>query len=209
MAGRHQQLFQWEAEERVEEKGMIGGYIPVYEKKQRDRSWEQGHNQNRVTYRGVSPEIADRIRTVALSLQVNTGDVARAFLEFSQDCYSRGEIILTPRPKAQRMTLFSADKKAIGWKDQKSWSTGKIQSNTGKPGKKGSAETWRTQVAYRGIPSQLQVEIKNQAEALTIPQGELVTVYFQFALHAYELGRLTLSPTAAQAASLDTNWGMA
>ena len=210
MAGRHQELFQWEQqEEEIPQNGMIGGFIPVYEKKKRNRNWEQQHNHTRVTYRGVPQHLVETIKEVAETLQVNTGDVARAFLEFGLNCLEEEEIQLNPKPKAQRMTLFPKEGKAIGWKDQKSWNTGKTKLNlSNKAMRQTDDEHWRNLVSYRGIPQSMHENIKQQADELSIPQGELVTVLFQYAVHAYELGRLSLNPTAPQSAQLETKWGI-
>ncbi len=60
--------------------------------------------------------------------------------------------------------------------------------------------------SYRGIPQELHLAVKHLAEEYSIPLGEMVTVLFQYAVRAYELGRLSLSPTTAQSVQLNTKW---
>ena len=205
MAGRHQQLFQWDKqEEEIPQNGMIGGFIPVYEKKKRNRNWEKANNNLRATYRGVPEALIENIKEIAANLQVNTGDVARAFLEFGINCFEEGEIQLNPKLKAQRMTLFPKEGKAIGWKDKKSWNVGKANQQI--KIKAATGDSWRSLVSFRGIPRELHQAVKSLAEQYSIPQGELVTVFFHYALHAYELGRLSLIPTTSQTAQLDAEW---
>ena len=206
MAGRHQQLFQWDTQEQKEMNGMIGGFIPVYEKKKRNRNWEKANNNLRVTYRGVPEALIENIKEIAENLQVNTGDVARAFLEFGLNCFEEGEIQLNPKLKAQRMTLFPKEGKAIGWKDKKSWNTGNVKANQPIKMKAATSDSWRNLVSYRGISQETHQAVKSLAEQYSIPQGELVTVFFHYALHAYELGRLSLNPTTSQTAQLDAEW---
>ena len=62
----------------------------------RNRDWEAEQRKRGVvaTYRGIPPELQDRIKAVASELGVNIGDVARRLLEYALDAYDAGDLEL-------------------------------------------------------------------------------------------------------------------
>ena len=73
----------------------------------RNRDWER--TQYRVTYRGISPELHEALKAIAIELSVPVGDVARAFLEHGLEAYKSGDLVLAPRPRLSahnNMTLY-------------------------------------------------------------------------------------------------------
>jgi hypothetical protein len=47
---------------------------------------------------------------------------------------------------------------------------------------------------YRGIPPELQAELRAEAQALGVPLDELASVFLQHGLQTYQAGELSLSP---------------
>ena len=81
-------------------------FIPTAEpRKRRERGWEQAHRAEIATYRGIPLETHQALIRIANALGVPVDEVARAFLEFSLGQYEAGQLVLSPYPKAQRMTL--------------------------------------------------------------------------------------------------------
>lgn len=158
--------------------------LPVAEQRQRDRAWEKKHQDQKVVYRGVDPKAALRVREIAEELNVPAGEVARAFLEFGLDAYSRGDLDLDPRlnPERLRMTLFPKGdlpkRKALGKK------------------KKAKEEAWRVITTWRNFSAELKEEIGVLASAkgLDVPVGELVSAFLLYAFKAYDSGDLELQP---------------
>lgn len=76
--------------------------------KRRDRSWEAGQRKRGVvaTYRGIPPELQERIKAVASEHQVNIGDVARRFLEYALEAYDAGELQLQAVSETPKRTLY-------------------------------------------------------------------------------------------------------
>ena len=158
--------------------------LPVAEQRQRNRGWEKKNQDQKVVYRGVDPKAALRVREIADELKVPAGEVARAFLEFGLDAYSRGDLDLDPRlnPERLRMTLFPKGKqprrKALGKK------------------KKAREEAWRMVTTWRNFSAELKHEIGVLAseERLDVPVGELVSAFLHYALKAFDTGDLVLQP---------------
>ncbi len=48
--------------------------------------------------------------------------------------------------------------------------------------------------SYRGIPEQLDQQVKAIAQELKVPVGEVVRVLLEYALSAYAMGELLLNP---------------
>ena len=74
----------------------------------RDRGWEAEQRKRGIvaTYRGIPPELQDRIKAVASELGVNIGDVARRFLEYALAAYDAGEIDLRASIVSIKRTLY-------------------------------------------------------------------------------------------------------
>ena len=160
--------------------------LPVAEIRQRDRAWERRHLNKKVVYRGIDPYAALRVREIADELNVPTGEVARALLEYGLDAYSHGEMDLTPRPNPARlrMTLYPSDDVPVQ-----------------KTGRKSKRETtpeqrWRVITTWRNFSPELKHEIGVLAsdEGLDVPVGELVSAFLQYALKVYDAGNLELQP---------------
>jgi len=49
-------------------------------------------------------------------------------------------------------------------------------------------------VTYRGIPTELQKQLKQVAEEHSVPVGEVARRFLEYGLAAYEAGELTLRP---------------
>lgn len=75
---------------------------------QRNRDWE--NRQDRVTYRGIPPELNDELKALAEELSVPIGDVVRAFLEYGLAAHERGDLTLKPHLRIGKMTLFPGDR---------------------------------------------------------------------------------------------------
>jgi hypothetical protein len=160
--------------------------LPVAERRQRDRAWERRHQNKKAVYRGVDPKAALRVREIADDLNVPTGEVARALLEYGLDAYSHGEMDLTPRPNPARlrMTLYPSDDSPI----QK---TGKATKRKSTP-----EQAWRVITTWRNFSPELKHEIGVLAsdQGLDVPVGELVSAFLQYALKVYDAGNLELQP---------------
>jgi len=74
----------------------------------RDRTWEAEQRKRGVvaTYRGIPPELQDRIKAVAGEHQVKIGDVVRRFLEYALEAYDAGELALQAVPEPPKRTLY-------------------------------------------------------------------------------------------------------
>ncbi|MBT4456959.1 MAG: hypothetical protein HOC56_01650 [Anaerolineae bacterium] len=160
--------------------------LPVAVPRQRGRVWERKHQGEKVVYRGVDPNAALRVRQIADELQVPTGEVARALLDYGLAAYSRGGLNLSPRPNPARlrMTLFPSENTPA----RKVRKAGKR-----KPAKE---ESWRVITTWRNFSPELKDEIGVLAseKGLDVPVGELVSAFLQYALKAYARGDLALNP---------------
>lgn len=174
------------------------------EKPPRDRSWEQANRP--LLLRGVPLELHQAVKNVAFELGVRTGDVARAFLEYGLLCHRRGELKIEPVLSNQRLTLFPEN--GSGWGQGRSgWQerSQPRQSNPA-PARKGKKESppkaWRQQVAYRGIPQDVQQMLRELHRSRHVPLGEVSTLLLGHALQSYRDGRLALHPQPSQAPGL-------
>ncbi len=160
--------------------------LPVAAPRERDRAWERKYQNRKVVYRGVDPKAALRVRQIADDLNVPTGEVARALLEYGLNAYSRGDLDLAPcpNPARLRMTLFPS-KDAPARKVKK--------AGKRKPSKE---EIWRVITTWRNFSPELKHEIAVLAseKGLDVPVGELISAFLQYALKAYESGDLELQP---------------
>jgi len=158
--------------------------LRVAEERTRNRQWERAHQDQKVTYRGVEPKLALRVKNIAGELRVPEGEVARAVIEHALRAYERGELDLYPRldPQRMRMTLYPAS-------DAPRFSHPPKKSKHRKAG-------WRVMITWRGFPPALKGEILALASdaGLNVPIGELVSALLRYGLLAYETGMLKLVP---------------
>ena len=172
-------------------------YLRLPEKKKRQRSWEREHTPK--SYRGVPADLRDAVRAAAENLNVTVDDLARAFLEYSLDCVSRGALRLEIRysPRVQRLSLYpfsGASWAARGWNPQPPPAPARRRKAAE------DARPWQQLVSYR-IPDELHQQIKAQAEG-DVPLGEVVTILLQHALTDYRSGALALFPQPRMAAKV-------
>ncbi|MCZ7547591.1 MAG: hypothetical protein M5U11_00335 [Anaerolineales bacterium] len=161
--------------------------LRVAEERTRNRGWERAHQDQKVTYRGVEPKLALKVKNIAGELCVPEGEVARAVIEHALRAYERGELDLYPRPDPQRMrmTLYpSSDSPRF--------------SNAPKKSKHPKAN-WRVITTWRGFPPALKGELSALASdaGLNVPIGELVSALLRYGLHAYENGLFKLEAVPA------------
>ena len=71
----------------------------------RNRQWDAQHPTK--SYRGIPEEVDAALRDIAAELNVNKGEVARAFLEHALHAYRQGDLVLQPQFRTGRMTLFN------------------------------------------------------------------------------------------------------
>lgn len=170
-------------------------FIPTAEpRKRRERGWEQEHRAEIATYRGIPPETHQTLIRIASALGVPLDEVARAFLEYSLGQHQAGQLLISPFPKAQRMTLFPEGSQAQVTATSK-WLQQVFPAKPSHPkGKKTkSPKKWEARVTYR-IPAALKTEIKQVAGEHSVGVGELVLFFFLHALKAFEEQRLQLQP---------------
>jgi hypothetical protein len=163
--------------------------LRVAERRTRSRQWEKNHLKEKVTYRGIDPNLALRVKQIAGDIQVRDGEVARTLLEYALRAYSEGDLDLIPRPNPERlrMTLFPLAE------------TGEERRKRGgMPARKKEAQepAWRVVTTWRSFPSKLRQEITALAseKGLDVPTGELISVLLRFSLKAFEYGLLKLEP---------------
>ena len=170
-------------------------FIPAAEpRKRRERGWEQEHQAEVATYRGIPPETHQALIRIASALGVPVDEVARAFLEYSLGQHQAGQLPISPFPKAQRMTLFPEGSQAQVTATSK-WLQQVFPAKPSHPkGKKTkSPKKWEARVTYR-IPAALKTEIKQIAGEHSVGVGELVLFFFLHALKEFEEQRLQLRP---------------
>ncbi|MEW6403462.1 MAG: hypothetical protein AB1649_16825 [Chloroflexota bacterium] len=162
--------------------------LRVAEERTRNRQWEREHQNRKVTYRGVDPKLALKVKNIAGDLSVPEGEVARAVINHALRAYERGELDLYPKPDPERMrmTLYPAS-------DSARFSNRPKKSKHHKGG-------WRVITTWRGFPPELKGELSALASdaGLNVPIGELITALLRYGLQAYERGLLKLEavPTA-------------
>ena len=74
----------------------------------RNREWEA--RQRQVTFRGIPLELNARLNAVAEELGVTVSDVARAFLERGLAAYEQGDLLLQPRLRIGKRTLYPEER---------------------------------------------------------------------------------------------------
>ena len=74
----------------------------------RNREWERRARKERgvVTYRGIPPDLQERLKEIAATYEVPVGDVARLFIEHGLRAYEAGELEIKPALVTGRFTLF-------------------------------------------------------------------------------------------------------
>lgn len=161
--------------------------LRVAEERTRNRQWERQHQKQKVTYRGVEPKLALKVKNIAGELHVPEGEVARALIEHALRAYERGELDLYPRPDPERirMTLFP--------------SSGSARFSSHLKKSKHHKGGWRVITTWRGFPPELKGELSALASdaGLNVPIGELITALLRHGLQAYESGLLKLEAVPA------------
>ena len=170
-------------------------FIPSAEpRKRRERGWEQARRAEIATYRGIPPETHQALMRIASALGVPLDEVARAFLEYSLGQYQAGQLLLSPFPKAQRMTLFPEGSQAQVAAASKWLQQAFPAKQSHQKGKNAnSPKNWESRVTYR-IPAELKAEVKQVAGEHSVGVGELVLFLFLHAIQAFEDQRLQLQP---------------
>lgn len=162
-------------------------YLPVAESRKKNRDWEKSHKPKH--YRSVPRELREALRETAQALSVLVDDVARAFIEYSLDCVSKGTLTLAGKPKTQRMTLYPFE--GAGWAVN-GWTPKPPEVATRRKSNADEKKTWQEDVCYR-IPDELHERVKKLAHD-RYPIGEVVTVLLQNGLNDYQAGILLLKP---------------
>lgn len=148
--------------------------------RRRNRRWEKQHGKDKAVYRGVNPNLALQVKTLAADLLVPVGEVARRLIEHALDCYARGDFDLHPRPHPRRLhkTLLP------------------IGNDPGPSRTKRPEARWRVIITWRHFPQELKGELSALAgeEGLNVPIGELVSALLDFGLREYREERLQLTP---------------
>jgi hypothetical protein len=87
---------------------VIGAQVDRLLNDRRDRSWEAKQREQGVvvTYRGVPRDLHEQVKEIAKALHVNTGDVARRFLEYAIEAYQEGELELQPVVVSTKRSLY-------------------------------------------------------------------------------------------------------
>ncbi len=180
--------------------------IPTAQRrKKRNRDWEQAHQAETVTYRGIPRECHHWVEEIAGGLAVPRDEVIRAFLEYGEERYRCGELRLYAYPKSQRMTLYpvgdlTATHNVVQTREITSWLseafpvvTHKEPSVKKHKRKEKPESTWQVRVTYR-IPVELKEKVRKIAETHTLPVGEVVRFFIEHSLLAFRNGDLPLQP---------------
>jgi hypothetical protein len=164
--------------------------------RKRSRDWEKGHHT--CSYRGVPHDLHEQVVALAFHLQVNTDDVVQAFVQFGLSCLDKDILTISPRPKAQRMTLFPlpyGSGEQAGWGEVDKWDPGKLKKEI--PAKRKVSQEkeslWESRAHYR-LSKEIHEAIKCLAEQHTVPLGEIITLFLKHGLESYKTGRLKLNP---------------
>ena len=169
--------------------------IGVAKPKERNRQWEKEHRAH--SYRGVPPEIHNQVVGLAGNIQVTTDEIVQVFVQYGLSCLDRGILTISPRPKAQRMTLFPLPN---GWGEQAGWSEGdgwkpasqETPPSLRKPSRM-KQSSWERVVTYR-LSEDADNSVCHIAAQHTLPVGEIVTLFLKHGLESYISGRLKLTP---------------
>ena len=166
-------------------------------KKKRCRDWENRNPQ--VCYRGVSAYLHQELKDIASEIGIKLDDVVRAFLKYGLNLMHEDRLMLEPQLDCGKLTLYPENS---NWTQHKAW----VVNDNGQPlepakrGRKKKQETigrrWKNKVVYR-VPDEVHEAVKNTADAIAVPVGDIVTVFFQQSLHDYRNGLLHLNPQPA------------
>lgn len=158
--------------------------------KERNREWEKA-NRSRC-YRGVPENIRQQVKEIAESLNVPADEVARAFIEYSLVCLTRGTLTIEGIPSQRRikMTLYAY---GAGWAEN-GW-TPQPPKRSGRK-KDEPPALWR-EAAYYRIPDDLHEQVK-QIAGMKYPVGEVVAVLLKHGIENYQRGTLVLMPQPRQ-----------
>ena len=166
------------------------------ERKRRNRDWEKRNPLSK--YRGVSPDVHHGIKEIAGQLSVGLSEVARAFLEYGLSLYHAKKIPMSPKLIEGRFTLYPNNS---NWTDHRAWSKSreigtsrgsyKSQRMHKQHGK--HQRRWEQEVAYR-IPREVHSAVKEIADHLDVPVGEVVTAFFNQSMDDFKAGELNLFP---------------
>jgi hypothetical protein len=186
--------------------------LRVAEKKERNRQWERQPENRPMLIRGIPPVLRASVKEIAAVLNVRIDDVARAFLEFGLKCYRSGEIQIQPVLSDGRRTLFPSPDAGWGrnilpgWYE-KVWDQQPPQKGVRSKRQSNSTrdKPWKWQASYRGIPEEIQAEIRQIRISKEVPLGEIATMLLGHALEAYKTGRLVLNPLPKTEAKLHTD----
>jgi hypothetical protein len=132
------------------------------------------------------------VKDLADQLLVTADEIARVFTEVSLKHLADGQLVLEPRPKSRRMTLFP-DNEWSGWEETQGSCQPKLPRR-GKPKEKSSTiPTWKNDVSYR-LPRSLHAEIKHTSDWLAVPVGEVMAAFLKHGYEVYQAGNLSLNP---------------
>ena len=162
-------------------------FLPLAKKKKRKREWEKKYRA--ITYRGVSRELNDSLKSVATELQVTLDEVVRAFLECGLTAYHANELRLKPEIKDGKWTLYPS-----------TWGvkTGMRKANPPIPIKPKSVKNkqknvksrdWERVRSYR-IPDEIHQAVRKLAAELFVPVGNVFCKLTEYAIIEYAAGRL-------------------
>lgn len=165
-------------------------------KKKRNRNWDNQPEHQATHFRGVSTELRDAITEISKDIEVTASDVARAFLEYALDEFKKGNLSVEPILKSGKLTLFP--KNGWGMSMEAEWHASSW--NTPKPGEKPKTKNkprpkaWQSEVSYRGIPDKVRDAIREISRRNHVPIGEVVSLFFSYAIKAYKNNQLLLTP---------------
>lgn len=155
--------------------------------RKRNRRWEKDHQHQKAVYRGVDPKLALKVKSIAGSLFVPDGEVARAIIEYALRAYAAGDLNLNPHPNPyrMRMTLFPTTDIFRNYD-----SAARLKC------RKQADSLWRVIITWRCFSTELKKELTVLAsdEMLNVPLGELITTLLRFGLKAYDSGLFALEP---------------
>ena len=136
--------------------------------------------------------LRDSVKDLADRLLVTADEIARVFTEVSLKHLANSQLVLEPKPKSRRMTLFP-DNEWSGWEDTQGSPRPRLPRK-GKPKEKSSSvPAWQNDVSYR-LPRSLHAEIKRTAEWLVVPVGEVMAAFLKHGYDVYQAGNLSLNP---------------
>ncbi len=127
------------------------------------------------TFRLIPASTHQALIHIKESLQLDLGEVARFFLEYSLQHYQNKTLILEPQLVSGHRSLYGLP--AVD-----------------KPGQRPARESaaLKKPRTYHGIPAATSQALKEIAEEWSIPVGEVARCFFEYALQAYQQGKIEL-----------------